>query len=182
MKYIRQIFDRLSRGGFVSSDSISNETKNIFKDIEDNTEEYRQYFSQIGFVLEGGDGYYYFSRKEQRVQLVEKLLRFGHWVDVLDFLKSWEPAFGPGFSFSKAALTVKIDSDIELKEKASGLYEKRDKHEDIVDKLVDEMLKFGFVELVDVNSQTYRVVSAYKYLEDITDMITFESDSDEIPQ
>lgn len=113
---------------------------------------------------------------------MNKLLRFGHWVDVLDFLKSWEPTFGPGFSFSKAALTVKIDADIELKEKAAGLYKKKDRHDDIIDKLVDEMLKSGFVELVDTNSQTYRVVAAYKYLEDLINMITFETDNDETAQ
>lgn len=133
-------------------------------------------------MLEEGDGYFYFSRKEQKVDLVNKLLRFGHWVDVLDFLKSWEPTFGPGFSFSKAALTVKIDADIELKEKAAGLYKKKDRHDDIIDKLVDEMLKSGFVELVDTNSQTYRVVAAYKYLEDLINMITFETDNDETAQ
>ena len=133
-------------------------------------------------MLEEGDGYFYFSRKEQKVDLVNKLLRFGHWVDVLDFLKSWEPTFGPGFSFSKAALTVKIDADIELKEKAAGLYKKKDRHDDIIDKLVDEMLKSGFVELVDTNSQTYRVVTAYKYLEDLINMITFETDNDETAQ
>ena len=133
-------------------------------------------------MLEEGDGYFYFSRKEQKVDLVNKLLRFGHWVDVLDFLKSWEPTFGPGFSFSKAALTVKIDADIELKEKAAGLYKKKDRHDDIIDKLVDEMLKSGFVELVDTNSQTYRVVAAYNYLEDLINMITFETDNDETAQ
>ncbi len=182
MKYIKQTFDRLSRGGFLSSDSISNETKNIFKDVEDNLEDYRQYFSQIGFMLEEGDGYFYFSRKEQKADLINKLLRFGHWIDILDFLKSWEPAFGPGFSFSKAALTVKIDADIELKEKAAGLYEKKDRHDDIVDKLVDDMTKFGFIELVEFNSQTYRVVAAYKYLEDMVDMITFDNNNDETAQ
>ena len=182
MKYVKQTFDLLSRGGFLSSDSISAETKNLFKDVEDNIDEYRHYFAQIGFVLEEGDGYFYFSRKDQRVQLVDKLLRFGHWVDVLDFLKSWEPAFGPGFSFSKAALTVKIDADIELKEKASSLYEKKDRHDDIVEKLVDEMTKMGFIELADTPTQTYRVVAAYRYLEDIVEMITIDNDSDETAQ
>ena len=35
MKYVQQVFDRLSRGGFISSDSVDEITRNIFLDIED---------------------------------------------------------------------------------------------------------------------------------------------------
>lgn len=182
MKYVKQTFERLSRGGFISADSMSDEICRMFMDIEDHRSEYQHYFSEIGFSLEEGDGYFYFSRKEPKIQLVEKLVRFGHWIDVLDFLKAWEPTFGSGFSFSRAALTVKIDADIELKEKAATLYEKKDRHEDIVEKLVDEMQRMGFVELAEEKSQTYRVVSAYGYLEELVKLVTIDNGDDEIPQ
>lgn len=179
MKYIRQTFERLSRGGFISTDSSKEEERRIYIDIDDHLNDYADYFSQIGFCLEQGNGYFYFTRKEQRVQLVDKLTRFGHWLDVLDFLKSWEPTFGPGFTFTKAALTVKIDADIELKDKASTLYEKKDRYEDIVEKLTDEMQRQGFIELIDEPSQLYGVVAAYTYLEELVRMITIETDDDD---
>lgn len=181
MKYVKETFERLSRGGFISSDSSQERDKHIFMDIEDHLTDYQQYFAQIGFMLEQGNGYFYFSRKENKVQVVDKLQRFGHWIDILDFLKAWEPAFGPGFTFSEAALTIKIEADIDLQQKAFELYEKKDKYPEIVEKIVDEMQKMGFLELADEKSGLYKVVAAYSYLEEMVNLITIDA-SDEISQ
>ena len=178
MKYIRQTFERLSRGGFISSDSTDEETKRIFMDLEDHLPDYQDYFAQIGFLLEPGKGFFYFSRKENRTLLSAKLERFGHWIDVLDFLKAWEPAFGPGFTFTKAELVIKMHTDIELKDKAQRLFEKKEKHEDIADKLIDDMVKQGYLEVVDETAQRLMVVSAYNYLESIVEMITIETEEE----
>lgn len=181
MKYIKQTFERLNRGGFISSDSTQEEVKRMFIDIEDHLTDYQHYFSQIGLYLEQGNGYFYFSRKEPRVQVTDKLVRLGHWIDVLDFLKAWEPAFGPGYTFSKAALTIKIEADIDLQQKASDLYEKKDKFPDIVEKLTDEMQKAGFIEMADERSELYRVVASYGYLEDLVNLIILDV-NDEISE
>ena len=66
MKYTSEIFQRLSRGQFISSNSIDAETRAIYNDIEENQQEYEDYFSQIDFQLSSGDGFYYFSRKEAK--------------------------------------------------------------------------------------------------------------------
>jgi hypothetical protein len=181
MKYIKQIFERLSRGGFISSDSTQEEMKQMFIDIEDNLVSYRQYYKEIGFLLEEGNGYFYFSRQESKTQLMDKLVRLGHWIDILDFLKAWEPIFGPGYTFSKATLTIKAEADIDLQQKASGLYEKKDNLPDIVEKLVEEMLKAGFLELTNEKTGQYRVVAAYGYLEDLVNLITLD-DNNDIPE
>lgn len=180
MKYIQQIFDRLSRGGFISSDSVDETTRNIFIDLEDYKEEYSGYFKKIGFILEEGNGYFYFSRKESRTSLADKLKKFGHWIDVLDFLKAWETALGPGFSFIMADLLVKIDSDIELREKAKSLYESKVRNDEICERLVDELSRQGFIELIDDVAQRYQVTSAYRYLEDMVELIAF-NEEDETP-
>ncbi len=181
MKYIQQVFDRLSRGGFISSDSVDEGTRSIFIDIEDHLEEYSGYFSQIGFNLEEGNGYFYFSRKESKTALADKLKRFGHWIDVLDFLKAWEPSLGPGFTFIYADLMVKMDSDIELREKAKSLYENKVRNDEICERLMDELSRQGFIELLDEVTQRYQVTSAYRYLEDMVELIEF-NDEDEIPE
>lgn len=184
MKYVKQIFERLSRGGFISSDSTQEEVKRLFQDIEDNQTAYYKYFEDLGFLLEEGNGYFYFSRQEPKSQLVDKLVRLGHWIDILDFLKAWDPVFGPGFTFTKAALTIKIEADIDLQHKVSGLYEKKDIVPNIVDKLVEEMQKAGFIEPIDKNeekTEKFRVVAAYGYLEDLVSLITLD-DNDEIPE
>lgn len=179
MKYEQQVFDRLSKGGFISSDSVDEIARRIYLDLDDCREEYANYFSRIGFILEEGNGFYYFSRKESKSSIVDKLKKFGHWVDVLDFLKAWEPSFGPGFIFMTADLVVKIDSDIELRDKAATLYENKARHDEIAERLVEELSKQGFIEIIDDVARRYKVASAYRYLEDIVNLIAF-NDEDEI--
>lgn len=178
MKYVRQVFEALSKGQFISSDSSVDTQRNIYKDIEDNYEDYSDYFSRIGFQLEQGDGFFYFSRKDTKAQLSDKLIRFSHWLDIVDLLKAWEPAFSPGFTFTKAQLLVKLDSDIELRDKAKAIYDKKDRFADIVDRLFEEMARMGYVEKTDENSQRYMVVNAYHYLEELISMINIDNENE----
>lgn len=178
MKYIQQVFDRLSRGGFISSDSVDESARNIFLDIEDHKNDYSGYFEQIGFILEEGTGFFYFSRRESKTALVDKLKRFGHWIDILDFLKAWEPALGPGFTFIHADLMIKIDSDIELREKAKSLYENKVKNDEICDRLMEELSRQGFIEQLDDVAQRYQVTAAYRYLEDMVELIAFNEEDE----
>lgn len=181
MKYVQQVFDRLSRGGFIPADSVDESIRRIYIDLDDNRDDYADNFSKIGFILEEGKQYFYFSRRESKTVLTDKLKKMGHWIDVLDFLKAWEPAFGPGFSFLTADLIVKIDSDIELRDKAKMLYDNRTRHDEIASRLVEELTRQGFVELLDNVTQRYSVTSAYRYLEDLVQLIAFE-DEDEISE
>ena len=73
MKYTSEVFQRLSRGQFISSNSIDADTRAIYNDIEENQQEYEDYFSKIDFQLSCGDGFYYFSRKEAKVIIENKL-------------------------------------------------------------------------------------------------------------
>ena len=65
MNYTREVFQRLSRGQFISGNSIDPETRAIYNDIEECQQEYEDYFRKIDFYLSAGDGFYYFSRKER---------------------------------------------------------------------------------------------------------------------
>lgn len=180
MKYLQQVFDRLSKGGFVCSDSVSDDVRRIFVDLDDNREDYAEYFSKIGFILEEGNGYFYFSRKESKTALADKLKRFGHWIDILDFLVAWEPSIGPGFTFHQSKLLEKMDSDIELRDKASVLYDNRVRNSEICDRLMEELLKQGFAEAADEDAtETYQITSAYRYLEEMVELIAF-NEEDEI--
>lgn len=178
MKYVQQVFDKLSRGGFISSDSADEEIRRIFIDLEDHKEEYSAYFAKIGFILEEGNGYFYFSRKEPKTVLTDKLKKFGYWIDILDFLKAWESTLGPGFTFIQADLLVRMDSDIELREKAKTLYENKVRNDEICSHLLEGLLRQGFIELLDDAAQRYQVTSAYRYLEDMVELIAF-NDEDE---
>ena len=80
MKYTSEIFQRLSRGQFISSNSIDADTRAIYNDIEENQQEYEDYFGKIDFQLSCGDGFYYFSRKEAKVIIENKLQALFSWI------------------------------------------------------------------------------------------------------
>ena len=182
MKYLKQVYDRLIRGNFISRDSLSEAQRQMYRDIDECSPEYADFFESIGFILEEGDAYYYLSRTESRTDLAKKLERYGHWIDVLDFLKAWEPAFNPGYRFRLSRLQHAIDIDIELKEKVGTLYENKERPSEIAARLIDELNRAGFVETIDESAEEYQVTNAFLYLEEIVGMITIEETDDETAQ
>lgn len=171
MKYTQQIFEKLSRGRFISSICVNSTDRYIYIDLCDNKEKYMDYFSKIGFSLEEGDGYFYFSRKESKTSLSEKLKKFGHWIDIIDFIKTYEPSACPGLTFTLPQLAVRVESDIELREKCKMLYDNKGCSVDIIAKLADELSSNGFIELYDDGTQKYQITSAFRYLEDMVNLL-----------
>lgn len=172
MRYTKEIFDILSRGGFISQNSISQQRSHLYDVIEDDFQEYQEYFNGIGFLLEGGNGYYYFSRTETKVELTDKIQRLAEWIDRLDFLKTFNNTFGSGFTFRKSSILEKFSSDIELKEKAKNLYTDTKTNEEKIDKLISDLDKQGFVELENELDSTYKVTAAFRYIEELIDCLT----------
>ena len=77
----REIFEILSRGGFICQDSARAENRRLFDYIEEHFEEYKAYYDGIGFVLEQGNGYFHFTREESRAELTRRLTTLGVWID-----------------------------------------------------------------------------------------------------
>ena len=172
MRYTKEIFEILSRGGFISQNSISPQRTHLYDAIEDDFQQYQEYFEGIGFLLEGGNGYYYFSRSESKVELADKVQRMADWSDRIDFLKTFNTAFGSGFSFRKSNILEKFSSDIELKEKARHLYTELKTNDDKIDKLIGDLDRQGFVELENELDSTYKVTAAFHYIEELIDCLT----------
>ena len=167
MKYTEEIFNILSKGGFISSNSVSAQVKRLYDAIEEDLPDYYDYYKGIGFYLEGGDGYYYFARKEAKVDLERKLEAAQKWIDYLSFLKTYHSAFGPGFLFRAADIEIQIGCDIELKEKASKLFTDKKKFDEVVGKLLKELESMGLIEKENELDGTYKVLAAFHYIEDL---------------
>ena len=179
-----KIYDILSRGGFIAADSLDSTTKHLFEDIEENYEDYADYFKEIGLKLEAGNGYYFFSRAYEGKQSIEqKLDSFSKWLDYLDFLKCYNQSFTAGFQFRKSHIVEQISVDLELKEKAGRLFKKYDatSNQDIVTKLIQEMVSIGYAECINETDETYKVTSAFRYAEELVNMIQIANE-DEIPE
>lgn len=180
----QRIYERLSKGEFLSVDSSDMNIRHLYEDVEENLDDYTEYFREIGLRLETGNGYFYFSREGEGNQSIEqKLESFSKWLDYLDFLKSYNQAFTTGYQFRKSHLIEQISLDIELKEKAGHLFRKYGaaSNLDIVNKLLQELVSMGFAECICKQDETYKVISAFRYAEELVNMIQIVNE-DEIPE
>ena len=180
----QRIYERLSRGEFLSVDSTDTSIRHLYEDIEENVEDYSDYFKEIGLQLESGNGYFYFSRLGEGKQAIEqKLETFSKWLDYLDFLKCYNQSFTAGYQFRKSNLIEQISTDIELKEKASLLFKKYGvgSYLEIVNKLLQEMQNMGFAECISEQDETFKVTSAFRYAEELVNMIQIANE-DEVPE
>ena len=95
----QRIYELLSKGTFLSVDTIDQEAKHLYNDIEENFADYETYFLELGLRLESGDGYYYFARtREAKITIEQKLQSFAQWVDIMDFLKTYDITFSTSMS------------------------------------------------------------------------------------
>lgn len=180
----QRIYERLSRGEFLSVDSSDTSIRHLYEDIEENFDDYSDFFKEIGLQLEAGNGYFYFSRIGEGKQSIEqKLESFSKWLDYLDFLKTYNQSFTAGYQFRKSHLIEQISLDIELKEKAGHLYKKygAGSYLEIVNKLLQEMQGMGFAECISEQDETFKITSAFHYAEELVDMIQIANE-DEIPE
>ena len=143
-KQTAQLFEILSKGQFISSNSSDDETKRLYDvlDEEGNYEALYDYFLQINFILEKGDGFYYFSRVENRADLERKIEQSFKWIDILDFFKTFDHSFAPGTRFAPSDILVQLNVNAELKTKLEGLKRyapNKVKHARILDKIINDM-------------------------------------------
>lgn len=186
-KHTAEIFEVLSKGKFICSNSSKDLDRKLYAVLEDEDhfEQLNFYFGNINFILEKGNGYFYFSRNESRVNLERKLEIAFRWIDILDFFKTFDHSFGSGFRFSIADITVRLNTDADLKSKLISLKKitKKTNHTEAVSKLVDYLLKDNFVELQDEITNTYKVLSSFEYLEELIVTLHIPEDiANEIPE
>lgn len=183
MKYTSEIFQRLSNGKFISSNSIDPMMRSLFLDLEENQQDYADYYAHIDFQLCAGDGYFYFARKEPKVTVENKLIGLLPWIDNLDFLKAYDPGFDVGTQFNLAQMEVQLGANLELKDKLQNLYPEKVTNHDKLEALVASMVTTGFAEQVNEIDGLYQVTSAFHYIENIIDCINISEEvGDEIPE
>lgn len=186
-----RIFEILSSGQFICSNSTDSQVSKLY-DIIDDSDKYEElyyYFAAIGFTLEKGDEFYYFSRKnEAKPDLERKLETACKWIDILDFFKTFDNAFGSGYSLSPQEVSVKIRVDAVLKSKADGLrkvlkMDDKTPYDEVVTKTIDNLCKDGFAELENEILKSYKILSSFKYLEELVTIINIpEEVQNEIPE
>lgn len=187
-KQTAAIFETLSRGQFISSNSSDESTRKLYSVIEEeqNFEYLYNYFININFILEKGDEYFYFTRPENKIDLERKIEQFFKWIDILDFLKSFDHSFSSGHRFTPSDILVKLNLDAELKSKLTGLKRYsggKEKYDEIINKILDDLRKDKFIEIENVINRQYKVLAAFQYLEKLVMTINIpEETRNEIPE
>jgi hypothetical protein len=187
------IFERLSKGQFISEDSQDDSVKMLYDIIydEDNYDLLHEYFLHIGFCLEKGGGYYYFSRIEKNVDLERKIAQAYKWIDVLDFLKTYgksvDRPFAQGTIFSPHQIFEEFKVNHALSEKLDSLRRypqfKAEKPFDRINSIIKALIKETFVEIHNEFTTEYKVLAAFGYLERLVMSINISDDEYEtIPE
>lgn len=178
-----KFFKDCLKGNLFRAISIDPEIRAIYNDLEECQQEYEDYFRLIDFNLSAGDGFYYFSRKEAKVNIENKLQSLFSWIDYLDFLKTYDTTFDAGTQFSLAQMEIRVSSDLELKEKLSRLFQDKQSNRDKLEALVNNMVNMGFAEQTNESEGRYQITSAFHYIEQIISCINIDEEvKDEIPE
>lgn len=185
------IFELLSRGQFICSNSSDSRISKLCEILDDseNFDALYEYFYSINFILEKGDEYYNFSRKnESKADLERKLETACKWIDIVDFFKTFDNAFASGYSFSPSKIAVEISVQAVLKNKADGLkgilkIDEKTPYYEVANKIVELLCKEGFAEIENEILKSYKVLSSFKYLEELINNINIpEEVQHEIPE
>lgn len=187
-KQTADIFDILSKGQFICSNSTDEAIRKLYSAIEEeeNFDYLHEYFLSIQFILEKGDEYYYFSREENKVDVERKIEQAFKWIDILDFLKTFDNAFGSGYRFAPSSILVKLNMDAALKTKLEALKKYsggKEKHVEIIEKILEILEKDKFIEIENRITHQYKVLASFNYLEQLIMTINISEDTiNEIPE
>ncbi len=185
-KQTAEIFEILIKGQFICSNSTDDNNRKLYNIIDDNYQDLHEYYKQINFFLERGDEYFYFSRETSKAELERKLEIAFRWIDIVDFFKTFDSSFSSGYRFSPSEILVRLNIDTELKNKLVGLKKHtggKEKHSDIIEKVIELLEKDCFIELENEISLSYKVLASFKYLEQLVLAINIPDDvKNEIPQ
>ena len=83
-----------------------------------------------------------------------------------------------GLVFSAADIVVRINCDMELKELAGKLFSEKKSYDEIVEKLINELERMGFVEQQDEVEKNWKVLTSFHYIEELIDCISITDDTD----
>ena len=155
----------------------------LYNDIDENFESLYCYFSKINYILERGYEYFYFSRIEPKATLEQKIMRAYYWIDVLDFFKTYDETFGPGYRFQPEQILVESNINVVLQNKLDSIrkhFSDKDIRKEVLENMVRQLTKESFLELENEKNNTYKVMSSWHYLEKLIESINiFDETEDE---
>ncbi len=176
-----EIFDILtSKRSFICDNSTIRELKNLYDIVDEHYELLSDYYSHIDFQLKRGNGFFYFSRNKSKDQ-DKKLESAYQLLDIVDFFKTFDSSFSAYSTFTVDSIVSKSKTELGLANKLTGLGKQIRKSQgnlaDYAESLVKN-LNNTYIELEDEDLKRYKVLSSFRYLEELFLSIA-EEDHDE---
>ena len=187
-KYTSDIFEVLRRGQFICSNSPDDHNQTLYKILEDDGtfQELYDYFYRLNYILEQGNEYFYFSRSEKNVDLDRKLEKAFHWIDILDFFKTFDSSFDVGYRFTPSEILNQLKNNADLKIKLDNLKKigaDKKNFSERVKKIIEKLERDNFILLENEMSETYKVLTSFNYLKDLITTINIPEEIEhEIPE
>lgn len=176
------IFDHLQKGLFINSNSCDENIREMYDETDDHFDALSLYFAQIGYTLERGNEYFYFSRTEPRITLEQKIARAYYWIDILDLFKTYNETFGPGYRFQPEQILVEANINAMLQNKLDSIRKHTSDKEirkDVLDNIIRQLMKDSFLELENEKNNVYKVMSSWHYLERLVESINIYDETEE---
>lgn len=175
------IFDTLSKGRFICADSNELAMREMHGVIETHSDPLSDFFEQIGFRLEQGDGYFYFSREEEKANIERKISVAFKWIDMLDFFTTFNNSFAPGFRFYTTQLQEQLRVNGLLRTRLQDMQSKGGdaSGREQIDALLKSMEREGFIEKVDEFDQAWKVTAALHYAQQLVLALDIQDDEPE---
>ncbi|MDH5465014.1 MAG: hypothetical protein OEW60_05245 [Thiovulaceae bacterium] len=176
----QEIFELLSRGNFICENSPVRNERKLFNRCEEEHKELYTFFEHIGYYLEQGNGYYYFSKKLQNNQIEDKLEAILDYIDLVEFMLQYSGTFGVGFRTTVSELSEAVKANVVLKDRLDrikGSYKSLTLHQQCA-KVLERFRKSGYMALEDEHEERYLVLSSYDYIQTFLEAIevpNFES-------
>lgn len=175
-----EIFDILSKGQFVCSNAIDSQRRHLYQYIEENFEELEPKFREIGYQLEDGNNYYYFSRPNESNQNVEsKIEKALRWLDILAFFTTFRKDLCRGARFQPYDILNQVEINLSLKEQLAELQKRTNpgkNYQEMLSDLIKEIQKEGFIDLENEMDQTWKILDSWDYMEKLVMAVNIQDD------
>jgi hypothetical protein len=175
-----EIFDILSKGQFVCSNAIDSQRRHLYKYIEENFDELEPKFKEIGYQLEDGSNYYYFSRPNESTQNVEsKIEKALRWLDILAFFTTFRKDLCRGARFQPYDILKQVEINLSLKEQLADLQKRTNpgkNYQEMLNDLIKEVQKEGFIDLENEMDQTWKILDSWDYMEKLVMAVNIQDD------
>lgn len=182
MSKTAEVFEALSRGGFICSNAVKPDERYLYQYVEEHEEHLQETFSQIGYRLEVGNNYYYFSRENEDQQGKERKIKKAlRWLDILAFFTTFRKDLCRGARLSPHDIAGQLEINSALKDQLAALQRggATKNYVEQLDALFTDLKREGFIELENEASQTWKILDAWDYMEQMVMAVNIFEDEEE---